>query len=84
MGNGGETETYNAEYSDEDPEEERRRIFGEESNGSQDEEAQDSDDSCSELKDENEDEFMLVLQAIRERKKYESDLERPFLKDKID
>ena len=79
-----------AEFSDEedDPQEERRRIFGEEeslSDNDSDKEAgsQASDDSVGHDRDEDEDEFMIVLQAVRERKKYEAELAKPMLKDKL-
>ena len=48
-----------------------------------DKEADDSDDSVGRDRDEDEDEFMIVLQAVRERKKYEAELAKPMLKDKL-
>ena len=77
------------EISDEedDPQEERRRIFGEEESCSDDESdkdnAEESDDSVGRDRDEDEDEFMIVLQAVRERKKYEAELAKPMMKDKL-
>ena len=72
---------------DEDPQEERRRIFGEQESGSENsqntQKAEESDDSVGKDKDEDEDEFMIVLQAVRERKKYEAEVNKPMLKDKL-
>ena len=74
------------EDEEDDPQEERRRIFGEEESLSEDnseKEAEDSDDSVGRDRDEDEDEFMIVLQAVRERKRYEAELSKPMLKDKL-
>jgi hypothetical protein len=62
---------------EDDPEEERRKIFGEESNSS------DSEGNDHEREEEDEDEFMIVLQAVRERKKFEAEINRPLLKEKL-
>jgi hypothetical protein len=80
------------EEEDEDPVEERRRIFGEVDSSSEsdeqdprekgDREASDTD-SVGNTKDEDEDEFLIVLQAVRERKKFEAEINRPMLKDKL-
>ena len=43
----------------------------------------DSDDSVGDRREEDDDEFMIVLQAVRERKKYETDLNRPLIKEKL-
>jgi hypothetical protein len=81
------------EDEDEDPIEERRRIFGEESSDSDSDEQNPKDlnkekdasdtDSVGNCKDEDEDEFLIVLQAVRERKKFEAEINRPMLKDKL-
>ena len=65
---------------DDDPVEERRRIFGENS-CSDDEGGSRGSEECG--ADEDEDEFMIVLQAVRERKKFEAELNRPMVKDKL-
>ena len=77
--------TADIEDEDDDPQEERRRIFGEEESLSEDDsdKAEDSDDSVGRDRDEDEDEFMIVLQAVRERKRYEQELGKPMLKDKL-
>ena len=54
----------------EDPAEDRKRIFGDD---------QESDKSD---RDEEEDEFMMVLRAVRDRSKFETH-NRPLLKDKL-
>jgi len=81
--------------SDDDPVAERRRIFGEPDTQSDDSEGQDpqnsekrkkdvdSDDSVGCRQEEDDDEFAIVLQAVRERKKYETDLNRPLIKEKL-
>ena len=75
------------EDEEDDPQEERRRIFGEEeslsSGDDSEKEGEDSDDSVGRDRDEDEDEFMIVLQAVRERKKYEAELAKPLMKDKL-
>ncbi len=80
------------EDDEEDPIEERRRIFGEvdsdsesdEQNPKDKEEKEASDtDSVGNTKDEDEDEFLIVLQAVRERKKFEAEINRPILKDRL-
>ena len=71
-------ETKEIEANEEDdPEEERRKIFGEESN------SLDSEGNDQEREEEDEDEFMIVLQAVRERKKFEAEINRPLLKEKL-
>ncbi len=43
----------------------------------------DSEGNDQEREEEDEDEFMIVLQAVRERKKFEAEINRPLLKEKL-
>ena len=65
------------DLEEDDPIEERRKIFGEESIPS------DEEGNSQGKEEEDEDEFMIVLQAVRERKKFEAEINRPLLKDKL-
>lgn len=97
MGPGAPT-TETPFEDEEDPIEERRVMFGEVSSDSEqdpeDEEKEDegykSDDSVKKARggdqgamEEDEDEFMIVLQAIRERKKMEADSGKPMMGGKM-
>jgi hypothetical protein len=97
MGPGAPT-TETPFEDEEDPIEERRVMFGEVSSDSEqdpeDEEKEDegykSDDSVKKARggdqgamEEDEDEFMIVLQAIRERKKMEADSGKPMTGGKM-
>jgi len=63
---------------EDDPIAERRRIFGEESQTDEEDKESEGD-----RQEEDEDEFMIVLQAVRERKKFEAEINRPMMKEKL-